>query len=92
MQGPFVNYQDTLMSTTGAVDFFKEARGVVVRLHNISPLSNSLHIYTHWHPRTTKASNCLSGTALRIPAASIPEAVAACHRSRLHITQFLELS
>lgn len=36
MQGPFVNYQDTLMSITGGVGFFREARGVV-RLHNISP-------------------------------------------------------
>ncbi|KAH9535461.1 hypothetical protein CY35_17G054400 [Sphagnum magellanicum] len=35
-QGPFVNYQDTLMSITGGVGFFREARGVV-RLHNISP-------------------------------------------------------
>ncbi len=65
MQGPFVNYQDTSMSVTGGMGFFREARGVV-RLHNISPFKFFYTIYTHWHPRTTKASNCLSGTALRI--------------------------
>nr|PNR60356.1 hypothetical protein PHYPA_003149 [Physcomitrium patens] len=35
-QGPFINFQDTLMGVTGGTGFFAEARGVV-RLHPITP-------------------------------------------------------
>lgn len=35
-QGPFINFQDTLMAITGGTGFFREARGVV-RLHNLTP-------------------------------------------------------
>ncbi|CAK9210423.1 unnamed protein product [Sphagnum troendelagicum] len=48
-----------------------------------------LHIYTHWHPRTTKASNCLTGTALRIRGCN---SGSRCLPSPHHITPFLELS
>lgn len=35
-QGPFINFQDTLMAITGGTGFFREARGVI-RLHNLTP-------------------------------------------------------
>lgn len=36
LQGPFINFQDTLMGITGGSGFFAEAKGVV-RLHPITP-------------------------------------------------------
>ncbi len=76
MQGPFVNYQDTLMSITGGVGFFREARGVV-HLHNISPFK---FFYTFTLTSIPELPKHL--TASKVPptesAAAIPEAVA-CH-------------
>ncbi len=76
IQGAFVNYQDTLMSITGGVGFFREARGVV-RLHNISPFK---FFYTFTLTGIPELPKHL--TASVVPptqsAAAIPEAVA-CH-------------
>ncbi len=47
-----------------------------------------LHLHTQWHPRTTEASNRLSGTAIRIRRCN---SRSCCLRSPLHATQFLEL-
>jgi allene oxide cyclase len=76
MQGPFANYQDTLMSITGGVGFFREARGVV-RLHNIC-----LFKFFYTFTLTGIPELPRHVTALVVPptesAAAIPEAVA-CH-------------
>ncbi|CAM6014953.1 unnamed protein product [Sphagnum balticum] len=73
-QGPFVNYQDTLMTITGGVGFFREARGVV-RLHNISPFK---FFYTFTLTGIPQLPKHL--TAEVVPpsedAAAVPEAVA----------------
>ncbi len=74
MQGPFVNYQDTLMSITGGVGFFREARGVV-RLHNISPFK---FFYTFTLTGIPELPKHLTASVVSPSesAAAIPEAVA----------------
>jgi allene oxide cyclase len=37
LQGPFITFEDTLLTVTGGAGLFREARGVC-RLHNLSPL------------------------------------------------------
>ncbi|KAH9573839.1 hypothetical protein CY35_01G022900 [Sphagnum magellanicum] len=37
VQGPFITFEDTLLTVTGGAGLFREARGVC-RLHNLSPL------------------------------------------------------
>ncbi|CAM6012755.1 unnamed protein product [Sphagnum balticum] len=80
-QGPFVNYQDTLMSITGGVGFFREARGVV-RLHNISPFKFFYTFFFYTFTLTGIPALPKHLTVSVVPptqsAAAIPEAVA-CH-------------
>ncbi|KAH9535464.1 hypothetical protein CY35_17G054600 [Sphagnum magellanicum] len=76
-QGPFANYQDTLMSITGAgVGFFREARGVV-RLHNIC-LFKFFYTFTLTGIPELPRHPTASVVRPTESAAAIPEAVA-CH-------------
>lgn len=73
-QGPFVNFQDTLMGVTGGTGFFAEARGVI-RLHNLTPFKFFYTFYLRGVPELPKQ---LSGEIVipNIEVTSHPEAAA----------------
>lgn len=74
LQGPFVNFQDTLMSVTGGTGFFAEARGVI-RLHNVTPFKFFYTFYLKGVPELPKQ---LSGEIVKpnIEVTSHPDAAA----------------
>lgn len=74
LQGPFVNFQDTLMSVTGGTGFFAEARGVI-RLHNLTPFK---FFYTFHLRGVPELPKLLSGEIVNptIEVTSHPDAAA----------------
>ncbi len=78
----------------GYIDEHHRRSGVLQRGKRSSPPTQHfsiqilLHVHTHWHSRTTEASNCVSSIALRIRGCN---SRSCCLRSPLHATQFLEL-
>jgi allene oxide cyclase len=56
VQGPFITFQDTLLTVTGGAGLFREAKGVV-HLHNITPYKL---LYTFYLKHIPEIPQCLT--------------------------------